>query len=138
VDSDVLPRRVSEPARSAGRYPDGIDSDSNCRDFHLQSAATLAVASTAGATNIKVASVEGFHAGQVILIDSGNNLERGTIASVGTPGASSTDAAVAAGSTSVPVANAFGFRPGQTITIGEGANQETSVVAAGAGEALQR
>ena len=122
---------VSEPARSAGRYPDGIDTDSNCKDFHVQSATTLAAASASGATNLKVASVEGFRAGQTILIDSGGNLERGTIASVGTPGASSTDAVVAAGATSIPVANAFGFRPGQTITIGEGAERETAVVAAG-------
>ena len=122
---------VAQPERSAGRYPDGVDTDSNCRDFHVQSAATLAAAASAGASNIKVASVEGFAAGQTILIDSGSNMETATIASVGTPGASTTDAAVAAGATSIPVANAFGFRPGQAITIGEGADEETAVVAAG-------
>ncbi len=122
---------VAEPARSAGRFPDGNDTDSNCRDFHMQSAATLAAAAAAGATNIKVASVEGFSAGQTIMIDSGANMETATVANVGTPGASTTDAAVAAGATSIPVANAFGFRPGQTITIGEGADQETATVAAG-------
>ncbi len=123
--------QVSEPARSAGRYPDGVDTDSNCKDFHVQSAATLAAAAAAGATNIKVASVEGFRAGQTLLIDSGGNRETATIASVGTPGAGSTRSAVAAGATSIPVANAFVFRPGQTITIGEGTEQETAVVAAG-------
>jgi hypothetical protein len=122
---------VSEPSRSAGRFPDGADTDSNCTDFHVQSAATLAAAASAGASNIKVASVEGFHAGQAILIGAAGDMEQATIASVGTPGASTTDAAVAAGATSIPVANAFGFRPGQSITIGEGSEQETVVVAAG-------
>ncbi|HEX3992139.1 MAG TPA: arabinofuranosidase catalytic domain-containing protein, partial [Acetobacteraceae bacterium] len=94
---------VSEPSRSAGRFPDGADTDSNCTDFHVQSAATLAAAASAGASNIKVASVEGFHAGQAILIGAAGDMEQATIASVGTPGASTTDAAVAAGATSIPV-----------------------------------
>lgn len=122
---------IVEPARSAGRYPDGVDTDSNCQDFHVQAAANLAAASAVGATNIKVASVEGFSAGQTLLVDAGANMETATIASVGTPGASSTDAAVPAGATSIPVGNAFAFRPGQTITVGEGSEQETAVVAAG-------
>ena len=46
--------------RSAGRFPDGADTDSNCTDFLTQAATTLSAASAAGATNIKVASVEGF------------------------------------------------------------------------------
>jgi hypothetical protein len=122
---------VAEPARSAGRFPDGADTDSNCADFHVQSAATLAAASAPGATNIKVASVDGFSVGQTLMIGMGADMETATIASVGTPGASTTDAALAAGATSIPVANAFGFRPGQTIVIGEGADAETATVAAG-------
>ena len=127
----VVPRLSAGAEVSAGRYPDGADTDSNCKDFHVQAAATLAATSAAGTSNIKVASVEGFHAGQTILIDPGSNMEQATIASVGTPGASSMDAAVAEGATSIPVANAFGFRPGQSITIGEGPGQETAVVATG-------
>ncbi|HEX3984167.1 MAG TPA: hypothetical protein VHX12_10775, partial [Acidisoma sp.] len=122
---------INEPARSAGRFPDGADTDSNCADFHVQAAATLAAASAVGATNIKVASVEGFSAGQTLMIGAGPEMESVTIANVGTPGASTTGGAVAAGATSIPVANAFGFRPGQTITIGEGADAETVTVAAG-------
>ena len=45
--------------RSAGRFPDGADTDSNCTDFLMQPATTLSAASAAGATNIKVASVAG-------------------------------------------------------------------------------
>ena len=52
------------PNRSAGRFPDGLDTDSNCSDFLLQTATTLSAASAAGATNIKVASVADFSAGQ--------------------------------------------------------------------------
>jgi hypothetical protein len=114
---------------SAGRYPDGADSDSNCADFLTQAATTLAAASAAGGSNIKVASVEGFAAGQGIMIDSGADRETAVIATVGTPGATMVDSAIGAGATAIPVANAFGFRPGQTITIDSGANAETAVVA---------
>jgi len=122
---------INEPSRSAGRFPDGGDTDSNCADFHVQSASTLAAAASAGATNIKVASVDGFRAGQTVMIGMGADVETATVASVGTPGASTTDGAVAAGATSIPVANAFGFRPGQSIVIGTGADAETATVSAG-------
>jgi hypothetical protein len=48
------------PSRSAGRFPDGVDTDSNCTDFLTQAVTTLSAASAAGATNIKVASVADF------------------------------------------------------------------------------
>jgi non-reducing end alpha-L-arabinofuranosidase len=117
--------------KSVGRYPDGADTDSNCADFLTQAAATLAAASVAGTTSIKVASVEGFDAGQTIMIDSGANQETAVIATVGTPGATTVATATSVGATSIPVANAFGFRPGQTISIDDGANSETAVVASG-------
>ena len=122
--------RVPAPGigTSAGRFPDGADTDSNCADFLTQATATLSAASAAGGTNIKVASVEGFDAGQAIMIDSGANQETAVIATVGTPGATTVDTATAVGATTIPVASAFGFRPGQTITIDSGANSETAVV----------
>jgi len=125
----VVPRFSA--GASVGRYPDGADTDTNCKDFHVQTAATLAAAAAAGATNIKVASVDGFSVGQTVLIDSGGNTETATISSVGTPGASATSADVAVGATSIPVANAAGFRPGQSVTVGDGAQQETVTVVAG-------
>ncbi len=115
--------------RSAGRFPDGADTDSNCHDFLLQAATTLPVESTAGANNIKVTSVADFGAGQTISIDTGENRETAIISTVGTPGATSVNTAIEAGATAVPVANAFGFSPGQTITIDSGTNHETAVVA---------
>ena len=72
--------------------------------------------------------MEGFDAGQAIMIDSGANQETAVIATVGTPGATTVDTATAVGATTIPVASAFGFRPGQTITIDSGANSETAVV----------
>ena len=119
--------------RSAGRFPDGADTDSNCRDFLLQTATTLAADSAAGANNIKVASVADFGAGQTIIIDTGANRETAVIATVGTAGGTTVGTATEVGATVIPVASAAGFSAGQTITIDSGANRETAVVASIAG-----
>ncbi len=124
---------MNAPDRSAGRFPDGADTGSNCTDFLLQPATTLAAAADAGATNIKVASVTDFAPGQSIMVDSGASLESAAIASVGTAGATTLGAATNAGATSIPVAGAFGFTAGETITIDTGAKQETVVVVSAAG-----
>jgi hypothetical protein len=121
------------PNRSAGRFPDGLDTDSNCTDFLLQSVATLSAASAAGANNIKVASVADFGAGQTIMIDPGANFETAVIATVGTTGATTVGAATNVGATVIPVASGIGFSAGQTITIDSGANHETAVVASTTG-----
>jgi hypothetical protein len=113
---------------SAGRFPDGLDTDSNCTDFLLQPATILPAGSAAGAINIKVASVADFGAGQTIMIDSGENLETAVIATVGTSGATMSGAATDVGATVIPVANAAGFSAGQTVTIDSGAKSETAVV----------
>jgi len=115
--------------QSAGRFPDGADTGSNCSDFPMQAATTLPVASPAGATNIKVASVAGFDAGETIRIDAGANLESAVIATVGTAGATTVGAATGVGATVIPVASMIGFSEGQTIAIDSGANSETAVVA---------
>jgi hypothetical protein len=124
---------VATPHRSAGRFPDGFDTDSNCTDFLVQPATTLPAASAAGATNIKVASVADFGAGQTIMIDSGANLEIAVIATVGTAGATTMGAATTVGATAIPVAGAMGFTAGQTISIDSAANRETAVVASTTG-----
>jgi hypothetical protein len=121
---------AGESNRSTGRYPDGADTDSNCTDFLTQPSTSLPGGATAGATNIKVASVADFSAGQTITIDTGANRETAVIATVGTAGATTAEAATAAGATVIAVASPFGFNSGQTITIDSGANQETAVVAA--------
>jgi hypothetical protein len=110
---------------SAGRFPDGADTDSNCTDFLVQAAATLSTPTAAGAANIKVTNVEGFAAGEKIMIDTGADLETAVIATVGTAGATTVGAATDVGATVIPVAGALGFRDGQTITIDTGENSET-------------
>ena len=121
---------TSTPNRSAGRFPDGADTDSNCDDFQLQTNGTsLSVVSTAGTRNIKVASVADFGAGQKIIIDAGENRETVVIETVGTAGGTTVSTATEAGATTIPVASAAGFTEGQTITIDSGASHETAVVA---------
>ena len=114
---------------SSGRFPDGADSDSNCMDFQTAPATTLAAPSAADATNIKVASVAGFEAGQTVRVDTGTNLETASIATVGTAGATKLGTATAVGTTSLPVASVSGFNSGETITIDNGGNSEIAVIA---------
>jgi hypothetical protein len=113
---------------STGRFPDGADSDSNCSDFQTQAVATLSAGSPAGATNVKVTSVEGFRPGQTVLIDSGANFETAVISTVGTAGATTLSASSGVGATVLHTANATGFSKGQEISIDDGANSETAVV----------
>ena len=114
---------------SAGRFPDGADTDSNCNDFVTPPATVLGAEAAAGATNIKVATVEGFFPGQKINIDTGANRETAEVATVGTPGATTLSSATQAGATTLPVANVMGFTEGETISIGDDAGAETAVVA---------
>ena len=113
---------------SAGRFPDGADTDSNCTDFLTQAVATLSTSSPAGATNLKVTNMEGFRPGQTILIDSGANLETAVISTVGTAGATTLSNSTGVGATVLHTANVTGFSKGQKISIDDGANSETAVV----------
>ncbi|HWA11211.1 MAG TPA: arabinofuranosidase catalytic domain-containing protein [Opitutaceae bacterium] len=126
---------IAPTSRSAGRFPDGADTDSNCGDFQLQAAATLPVASSAGANNIKVGTVADFAPGQTLILDTGANRETAVIATIGTAGGTSASAATAVGATVIPVSNPAGFVPGQAIVVDRGVNQETGVVASVAGGA---
>ena len=120
---------VPTALRSAGRFPDGADTGSNCRDFQVQTAIMLAADSAAGVNNIKVDSVADFASGQTITIDAGANRESAVIATVGTPGGTTVASATEAGATTITVVSPAGFSAGQTITLDSGANVETSVVA---------
>ncbi len=113
---------------SAGRAEDGFDTDSNCTDFVASPVTLLSADSPAGATNIKVARVDGFDSGETIRIGNDANPETAVIAKVGTAGATTVRGATAVGATVIPVADARGFRPGQTIAIGGGESSETAVV----------
>jgi hypothetical protein len=114
---------------SAGRFPDGADTGSNCADFLTQAAATLSAGSASGAANLKVTTVEGFDAGRKIAIDTGANAETAVIATVGTAGATTARAATGVGDTTIPIASVTGFSEGQTIAIDNGAHAETASIA---------
>jgi len=116
------------PNSSAGRFPDGVDTGSNCNDFRIQAASILPMDAAAGATNIKVFSVAGFVQGETIMIDTGANQETAVIATVGTPGATKVHTATGIGTKAIPVASVTGFSAGQTISIDTGANTETAVI----------
>jgi hypothetical protein len=120
---------TAQPNRSAGRYPDGTDTDSNSRDFQLQGAITLSAASTSGSNNIKVNSVAGFSIGQKVVIGTATSSEVATIATIGTTGGTILASASNAGTRAVAVASVEGFNPGQPIWIDNGAKSETAVVA---------
>ena len=120
---------AGETSRSAGRFPDGADTDTNCRDFLVQTATTLSADSAAGANNIKVDRVANLSTGQTVTIDSGENRETAVIATVGTAGGTTVGTATEVGATVIPVASTTGFSAGQPITIDSGANSETAVVA---------
>jgi hypothetical protein len=115
--------------RSAGRFPDGSDTDNNCSDFTLQNTITLLTAATAGSFNIKVANTAEFSAGQEITIGTGTNSETAVITNIGTPGGTIAKSATRAGDKVIAVASAEGFNAGQTITIDNGKKVETAIVA---------
>lgn len=126
----AAPGAAAGAGASAGRFPDGVDSDSNCSDFVTSPVTTLPAAAAAGANNIKVADVTGFVAGERIRIDAGPHAETAVVAKVGTAGATKTRAPVSAAATVIPVADARQFHEGETIFIGTAARRETAVVSA--------
>lgn len=71
------------PDLSAGRYPDGSDTDDNMNDFKLQFASNLYQPAQIGDQTLTVADSEGFRIGQILYIGHGEEVE---IAKVGTIG----------------------------------------------------
>jgi hypothetical protein len=123
---------------SAGRIPDGRDTDSNCNDFVTQGVTALAAAAPAGSNNLKTTGgMADFVAGQSVTIGAGGAAETATVAQVGTQGSATSGAAVAAGATVIPLAppqggrggpGGGGFIAGQAVAIGTGAQRETNLV----------
>ncbi|MBN2174215.1 MAG: lamin tail domain-containing protein [Bacteroidales bacterium] len=119
----------SEPNLSSGRFPDGIDTDSNCSDFFVQNAISTLTAAEVGSINVKVASIAGLKNGQKVIIDSGESSETAVVAIIGTTGGTTVNAAISAGETVIPVASVQGFAVGQTITLENGKNKELAIIA---------
>ena len=82
--------------------------------------------------NIPVRSVTGLAAGQTIAVGTGATQETATIASVGTPSASTTlAAATIAGQANIKLTSVTNLTPGDTLTIDTGTSLETRTIAAG-------
>jgi beta-glucosidase-like glycosyl hydrolase len=87
-----------------------------------------AVVTPAGSTNIRVASLANFTAGQMIYIDSGASQESATIAEVGGGGSTTLSAAASVGATNIKVDSISDLVAGSKLWIGVGANQESVVI----------
>ena len=74
---------VEIPNLSAGRYPDGYDSDNNKYDFHVQPYFHLAEDTQKGGQVIIVSSIEGLSAGQKIFIGGADNYEQALMTTIG-------------------------------------------------------
>ena len=74
---------VQLPNLSAGRFPDGNDTDNNKYDFRVQPYFHLAEDMEAGAQIIRVSSTEGLKAGQKIFIGGADNYEQALVTTVG-------------------------------------------------------
>jgi hypothetical protein len=124
------PSTGNQPNRSAGRFPDGFDTDNNSRDFILQNPVSILGSVAAGSGNIKVSAASDLSIGQKIIIDAGTSKsESAVVAIVGTPGGTTLNAATKSGLKVIPVAGLEGFTAGQTITIDCDADVEAAVVA---------
>jgi non-reducing end alpha-L-arabinofuranosidase len=73
--------------------------------------------------------VEGFDAGEKVMIGQGASMETAVIATVGTAGGTTIRTPTAAGASTIPVAGTMGFKEGQNISIDNGADSETAVIA---------
>ena len=90
---------------------------------------TLLTGAAAGATNIKVPSVNGFAVGQKLLLNTGAGQEAPTVTEVGTPGvATALAGAHAVGATNLKVASVNNLAVGDTLTVDNGANAETVTI----------
>ena len=111
---NALPGAVT-PNLSAGRYPDGFDSDDNKADFNVQTAISLAAPVAKGDVKFFVNSTSGLEIGQRIFLGG----ESFIAAVIGTPGYAPLAESAKAGATSVKVASCQGFSVGQTVYVGE-------------------
>lgn len=108
---------VATPDLSAGRYPDGADTDENEKDFNVQKSFSLAAPVKAGETNIKVNSVAGIIIGQRLFL--GPDAEPVIAANIGTPGYAPLAVAAPAGASKLSVSGVQAFSVGQTVYVGD-------------------
>jgi hypothetical protein len=98
IDENPYPATTSAAIRSTPvlQYSGGGTAFELASSVPAAGMTTLAAASAAGDTNVKVASVTNLVAGQPVFVDTGQNLEVGQITTVGTSGATGTGVTLAA------------------------------------------
>ncbi|MBO4844612.1 MAG: lamin tail domain-containing protein [Bacteroidales bacterium] len=74
---------VQRPDLSAGRFPDGYDTDNNKYDFRVQPYFHLATDTDKGGQILVVSSIDGLSAGQKVYIGGADNCEQAVLATVG-------------------------------------------------------
>ncbi len=112
----ITPGAVA-PNLSAGRWPDGLDTDDNENDFRVQGSISLAAPLTAGSRNLKVNSTRGLTINQRLFI--GPDKEEVIAANIGTAGYTTLAADAAKGATRISVAASQGFTVGQEVYVGD-------------------
>jgi hypothetical protein len=92
IDENPYPSTISAAIRATPvlAYAGGGTAFELASNVPAAGMTTLAAASAAGDTNVKVASVTNLVAGQPFFVDAGLNLETGVISAVGTAGATGT------------------------------------------------
>lgn len=71
------------PNLSAGRYPDGTDSDDNINDFRFQLSANLLKEAKAGSKTIVISDAADIRIGHIFHIGSGDSLETVKVGTIG-------------------------------------------------------
>ena len=105
------------PNLSAGRWPDGLDTDDNENDFRVQGSLTLAAPLKAGSRNLKVSSTNGLIINQRLFI--GPDHEEVIAANIGSAGYATLAAEASKGATRVSVSSSQGFKVGQEVYVGD-------------------
>lgn len=76
---------MADPNLSAGRYPDGSDSDDNMNDFHCQLSVNLYEDAKAGTQTIVLTETKDLRIGHILYIGSGEDREAVKVALIGEP-----------------------------------------------------
>jgi len=76
---------LQDPNLSAGRYPDGSDTDDNQADFKFQLSTNLYEAAKAGSRDITITETQGLRIGHLFNIGYGKDCETVTVATIGKP-----------------------------------------------------
>lgn len=76
---------MADPNLSAGRYPDGSDSDDNMEDFRFQLSENLYEEAKAGTQTIVLTDTDDLRIGHILYIGSGENREEVKVALISEP-----------------------------------------------------